>query len=345
MPFARAAFALCILLVAPFATATSMPGEHAITPEQDRRGEEQTYLTYPEWFLVFSPAEYADLLGHRGSSEFPWFGHIGEFWRAYCHVADATREHPFNVEYHTMIGVIGVSTTVEYGLKGAYELIVGRLTELTAEPNATPEDRLAAKVAQEYVEFIRVRPWYEFDFVSPLRALWRDTPATGAHLVRKWERRYLLTSEWALKAGYAWVMKRATHSAFEIPRETTAAWVQNAPEDSRLHAQGFVVRARRDDLVLLDLPRYQAFTDASLWLAGEGAQFVEIAGNRGAILVSLVAPATHPQPPDATVMLRQAIVTRSGYERRVLRLRVADLAAVLVTARREGLAVEHVFDY
>ena len=31
------------------------------TPEAHRRTEDQTYLTFPEWFLVFSPAEYADV--------------------------------------------------------------------------------------------------------------------------------------------------------------------------------------------------------------------------------------------------------------------------------------------
>ena len=31
----------------------------AATPVEDRRPPDQTFLTYPEWFLVFSPAEYA----------------------------------------------------------------------------------------------------------------------------------------------------------------------------------------------------------------------------------------------------------------------------------------------
>ncbi|MFD2270216.1 hypothetical protein ACFS07_01390 [Undibacterium arcticum] len=33
----------------------------------------------------------------------------------------------------------------------------------------TEEDVFAAKVAQEYVDFIRVDPWYEFAFASRLQ--------------------------------------------------------------------------------------------------------------------------------------------------------------------------------
>ena len=42
------------LLLACLASAAESP----IAPDQ-RRGVEQTFLTFPEWFLVHSPAEYA----------------------------------------------------------------------------------------------------------------------------------------------------------------------------------------------------------------------------------------------------------------------------------------------
>ena len=37
-----------------------------------------------------------------------------------------------NPGYHLMVMVIGVSTTVEYALKSAYETLIGRLTEASA---------------------------------------------------------------------------------------------------------------------------------------------------------------------------------------------------------------------
>lgn len=341
--------AICAALIAAgccSAQAQEAPATTARVPAElhvdaaDRRGEEQTYLTFPEWFLVFSPAEYAEMLRTQPSSEFPWFGHIGQFWGAYRHVFDATAEYPFNSEYHTMISVIGVSTTLEYGLKGSYETLIGRLTELTAATNVTPEDRLATKQAQDYVDFVRVRPWYEFDFIAPLRALWSDTPWWGPHALRKWERRYLLTSEWAIKAGYAWLLEKATRSSFDPPSDQTFVVVQGLPEN--IEAALPAVRRIRsvDDRSLIAIPRYQAFTEYAQSLAHRGTSFVEIAGNRGPILTSLIAPSTSPVPPGATILFRQAIVTRPGYERRILEIEIARLSDVI---REQD--IEHVFDF
>ena len=334
-------YGLVALALAASARAdTDGPARHGLrVPAADARAPAQTYLTYPEWFLVFSPAEYAALLRTDSPSAFPWFAHIGQFWSAYGQVIDATRSYPFNREYHTMIVVIGSSTTVEYGLEGAYETLVGRLTELTAPPNATPEDRLAAREAQDYVDFIRVRPWYEFDFAARLKALWTETPPGGPHLLRKWERRYLLTSEWGAKAIYGWMIGKATHATFEAPRETTLAVVRDLPPElaipgvRRLGAEG--------DMVLLELPRYQGFTGAATTLARHGVRFVEIAGNRGPILVSRVAPTTAPMPPSARVLIRQPILSHPGLQRWVFEVPVAKLSGVL----SDGGPVEHVFDY
>lgn len=48
-----------------------------------KRDESQTYLTLPEWYLVYSPAEYAQYLKDKPPSGFPYFGSIRQFW-GYC---------------------------------------------------------------------------------------------------------------------------------------------------------------------------------------------------------------------------------------------------------------------
>ena len=57
------------------------------TAPEDRRTPDQTFLTFPEWYLVHSPAEYARYLS-RGEppSAFPLFAHIGQFWQGYAAV-------------------------------------------------------------------------------------------------------------------------------------------------------------------------------------------------------------------------------------------------------------------
>ncbi|MGY4515258.1 hypothetical protein [Lysobacter sp. HA18] len=338
--------ALLTLLPVAAAVPASLPDPLAIPAAEQRTGD-QTFLTFPEWFLVFSPDEYADMLEARQSpSRFPFFAHIGQFWQAYGRVIDSVRGRwAFNGEYHTMIVVIGASTTVEYGLKGAYETLIGRLGELGVPPLSTPEDRLAAKEARDYVEFIRVRPWYEFDFVTPLETLWRDTPATGAHFVRKWERRYLLTSEWLVKAGYAALIEKATHTAFEAAKPTTSAVVASLPPDIEAKLPEMHVLARDGDVARVTLPRYQAFTPYATAIARDGGTFRDIAGNRGDLLVSVVMPATADPPSGTRLLFRQPILTRPGYERRALVTSVAGLAPLLAARDAAGDEVEHVFDY
>src|SRR5262249_46956180 len=91
------------------------------TPKNPDQPADQTFLTYPEWFLVFSPREQTSYLSTTETpSRFPYLGHVGQLWEGYGVVSDATRAYPFNLGYHVMIVVIASSTTVEYGLESAY---------------------------------------------------------------------------------------------------------------------------------------------------------------------------------------------------------------------------------
>jgi hypothetical protein len=209
-----ACFALILILIPSVVVATN-----TVTPKEHQRPPDQTFLTFPEWFLVHSPAEYASYVKEHSPSDFPFTGHIKQFWQSYAAVYRATkeREYAFNTEYHVMIMVIGISTTVEYGLKAIYETLIGRLTELTAFHGRTAEEQFGAHVAQDYVDFIRVRPWYEYDFWRKLCELWKETDYWGPDLLRKWERKYILTSEYVVKAAYGWVIKKATQASYETP--------------------------------------------------------------------------------------------------------------------------------
>ena len=290
------------------------------TPAEHVRPADQTFLTYPEWFLVFSPAEYATFTRAHDPSEFPFLGHIKQFWESYHAVWRATRgKYPFNGGYHLMIMVIGTSTTAEYALRSAYETVIGRLAEETRRHGPTQEDVLASRVAQEYVDFIRVEPWYEFDFVDRLRQLWTTTDLWGRDPIRKWERKYALTSEYGVKAIYGWMIKKATKATYEEPLPVTV-----------------VIDDRG---VARTLPRYEAFMKEAAALAKQGVEFREIAGNRGDILLSVIVPAS---TRGDHVILRQPILTEPGRERLLISVPVAQLAPTL--RRYEG-SLEHVFDF
>ena len=332
-----AAVALAVLGL----TWSSMPsGGSGPIAEPPERPADQTFLTFPEWFLVYSPDEYARFIADRPPSHFPFLGHVGQFWGAYAGVREALAELPFNPGYHLMIGVIGLSTTVEYSVKAVWEALIGRVTELAAGDD-TAEDAFAVTVATEYVDFIRELPWYEFDYAARVERLMTDVPMGGAGPLRKWERRYALLTEWIAKTAYGWMTKQAAGATYAKPSLFTRVLVDRP-------VPPFVNVVRDAAGVALDLPRYQAFTAAAQHVAKAGANFIAIAGNTGLIATSVLVPDgwRAPDGVELTTVFEQPILTVPGRKRVVLATPVARLSAML-RSYEEGAAVvvEHVYDY
>jgi hypothetical protein len=337
---------IAAVFIALLLTAQTLSAAPLSTPVDQRRAPDQTFLTGPEWFLVFSPAEYAEYIRQHPASGFPFFGHIRQFWEGYLSLAKASAQYPTNYEYHLMIMVIGVSTTVEYAVKGVYEGVVGRFSELVAGTPDTPEDLLQARVAQQYVDFIKERPWYEFDFVTPLRSLWTKTGFWGDKPLRKWERKYFLTSEYLFKAGYGWILGKATHASFDQPIERTFAVIDPVrPSFTEWPAGVTLEHADEDGSALVSLPRYQGFTDAAELLAAAGMRFQEVAGNRGDILVTVIVPDGALSASAGRLLYKQPILTKPGLTRLALVYKIPDLAAALRIFASSGIAIEHIYDF
>jgi hypothetical protein len=349
-----ARYATCCLLtafwLADFAVATEPDMAHAssVTPKEHQRGTEQTFLTFPEWFLVHSPAEYAAFVKDQPPSEFPFVGHIKQLWQSYGAVYGATRnKYPFNFGYHAMIVVISMSTTVEYLLKAAYETLIGRLTELTRTHGMTQEDVFSAQVAQDYVDFIRVHPFYQYDFLDKLTRLWKETSFWGPDMLRKWERKYALTSEYGAKAIYSWLIKKATEASYDPTIDVTAVVIDRLPDGIGAELPELkVLQTFPDNSALILVPRYDAFKVYSQALARRGCNFREIAGNRSVILVSVLVPrAWLPPTNDSEVLFTQPILTQPALKRAVIIVPVESLGATLNSLNDSGFYVEHVYDY
>jgi hypothetical protein len=295
------------------------------TPVADVRPADQTFLTFPEWYLVFSPEEQAQYYTHATSTTFPFTTHTAQIWESYKIVNDQIKDNfPRNDGYHLMIRVIGVSASVEYSVKAWYELVVGRLTDTTIP--ITDEDKFNAKFTREYVDFINDLPWYQFDFKSELKELWTATPFFGDHLLRKLERRYILTSELMVKYVYGKLIGFGTQQVYDEALLTTAVILEN---DSLVH-----------------LPRYNRFAAAATKLAAEGHSFKEIAGNTSAIMITILVNSSDSTRLDGTQeIFSQLISSDPQWKRVAIVVPVRDLNKVLLEIERKKVMVEHAFDY
>jgi hypothetical protein len=330
------------------ANDSPIPANASPIPPQQRRSVEQTFLTFPEWFLVHSPAEYARFIGAQPAHGFPFLGHIEQIWSSYHSV---TREqlragYPGNPGYHVMICVIAGSTTLEYGLRSLYENTIGRISWASSSGALTAEDRYGAAVAQDYVDFIRKEPWYLYDFSSKLAHLWSSTPAWGPDMLRKWERRYALTTEYLVKAAYGKLIGAATHAAYDPALMTTQVVTNHVPAGFAPPPGVTLLRSLPDGRTVMELPRYFDFRIAAANLADQGVELTDIAGNDSVILVTAIANAqVAVAPAGSRVLFAQPIITRPGLQRTAVILPVAGLSRFLATAKGRGIEVEHVYDY
>lgn len=324
---------------------TGTESKSALSPEH-QRGLEQTLLTFPEWFLVFSPNEYANFIARQPASQFPFYGHLGQFWQSYRAVStEASAQNlPPNPGYHLMVMVIGVSTTIEYALKSAYETLLGRLTEASASV-MTQEDIYAAKVAQDYVDFIRINPWYEYAYADKLRSLWSETSWTGTNMLRKWERKFALTTEYSAKMIYAKLIKLGTKSIYDAPLPVTGVVTDAAPMSTAQLPHLQILSRLGTGATAITIPRYEAFTLYARNIAAQGINFQEIAGNRDFILVSVLGPKQWRPSDKQRVLFAQPILTQNDKQRYAFLIPVHQLASSLREWDQAQIEIEHVFDY
>lgn len=227
---------------------------------------------------------------------------------------------------------------------------MGRLAEATRSGELVPEERFAASSAQAYVDFIRVDPWYLFDFWSQLKTLWSEVPTSGPNLLRRWERRFALSSELLAKEAYAQVIKLGTQSIYDAPMPVTAVVLNGQPTAESGEHHHYVQLPLDAGLgVLATVPRYEAFTAYSRWLAGQGIDFREIAGNDGEIVVSLLLPVGWSAESETSSrrLFTQAVLTRPGTQRVVLATPVERLAQLLrqIEGTQGAAAIEHIYDF
>jgi hypothetical protein len=328
--------------------ASSLPGQAlpAINEAGYRRKEENTFFTFPEWYIVYSFEDFGRFLDGSSESHFNYLSHILGFWQSFCTInraVPAGGESRFDVK--SMIYVIGISYSAEYAIKGSYENTIGRITEWIRGPTRTPQDDYARAVLQDYAAFLYTIPWYKFPFGEKLHGLMAISTPTP-NRVRTWERDFALGAEYGVKVGYAWLIQKALDaSSDDEPRDimfVVAALPQaTLAKEPRIK----MIRALTREWQLVQTPRYKDFTQIIQSLLDQGYGVAEIAGNQE-ILITVIAPKSATlDVKDTTELFSLDLDARPGFRRAGLRARIERLADISRDLKAKGASIEHFYDY
>lgn len=306
-----------------------------------------TYLTYPEWYIVYSSQEYADYLKSHLPSGFPYFASISQYWWGYGAVNQITKNgYPPDSGDHLMLMVIGVSYSVEYFIKGIYENTMGKATELLSGNVPTEEDQYAQKVAEEYAYYIPENAWFDFSFTRALTGLWTQTSLVGPHMIRKMERKFILSWEYGIKAVYSGIIQAASHLTYGVADANVYAYAENISNDIYKKYENIKqIKSVNAKNAIISLPSEQLFTDAVIKITSSGIKFNDIAGNNEILVTAITLKDWVFDNKNAELLFTMNILTQPTKHRIALRVPTESLLAVLQYLQFNNAVVEHVYAY
>jgi hypothetical protein len=311
------------------------------------RPESKTYLTLPEWYIVYSTDEYAAFVQDHSASDFPYFQAVGQYWQSYVDVCGVIKgRYPLNGDSQFTDSFIGVSFTAEDMLKGVYEGTIGRVSALLSSGKPTEEEIYAAQVSKEYGEFLHMTPWYFFPFKEKLQGLWNNTSLSGPDPIRKWERKFELTLEYGGKALYGGFTKWGSEATYGGSDTEKIYAVTSGIQDDMLSKDLEVIQKIDAEHQLIRITRFEYFSNTVPGLTERNVNFIEIAGNHE-ILFTLIGP----QDADykfehGEYLFDLPLLTQPGLTRAAIKVQVADIGAFLQELKsHSNVKFEHMYDY
>lgn len=308
------------------------------------RPADNMYLSIPEWYIVYSADEYAKVLEGSLPSHFSYLSANRDFWSQYDAV---TKNNPNLINndsnYRTVLKVIGVSFSVENFIKAAYENTVGRASEWLAGGRQVPEDKYAATVAREYADFMYDYPWYDFSYFKAFIGVWvlsNDVDHNFGQVLRRVERKLILSVEYLIKSAYSSIIAIATHTKFGVQDDIIYALVSSDGEVSN---------------EIVSAAHYQPFTRAlkermEAELNNEGFSILDISGNQRITLTYLDTVGAEVVS-NATEVLRDKEISSSSlneelYQDRItVEVPVKKIFSVFKELKLRDIEIDHFYDY
>ncbi|NUT00707.1 MAG: hypothetical protein HOP96_07010 [Sphingomonas sp.] len=337
--------AVPILYIEIGCSSDAPPAEARKALIQDKawqREEARTWLTYPEWHIVYSADSFGRFLAKNPPSGYSYLRDIRGFWSSYCAVNQASAASGgADGGTRVMLYTIGLSFSAELLVKGAYENTIGRIFEWIGGWNSA-DDRYAAKVQRRYGAFMHETPWYEFPFGQAFRGLWATSEPK--YPVRHWERRIALSGEYGVKTGYAKLIGAASGASLGRDERMLRFIAQARPGQlERIDRRFLSVGKVGSNGVLVEAPRYAQFTELLMKLSRSPVQLTEISGNDDIFVTALVPAKTKPRKGSAQIMA-MPLADRPGWQRIGVSTKVPALLPLIRSIRASGGEIEHVYD-
>ncbi|MBU6456494.1 MAG: hypothetical protein KGQ48_03015 [Bradyrhizobium sp.] len=318
-----------------------------ITDPGYARAEGDSFLTYPEWYIVYAYSDLAGVTRTASESSFDYFGSISGFWSSLCGARRSTSSaRPPTQDQMITDYIIGSSFTAEMAVQGLYERTIGALTVAVRGATRTREDDFNLALLDDYAKFLEQTPWYRYPFAHKLSALWRDVPFELS--LRSVERRLSLSLQYGIKSIYAKgieVLAGLSPADLEIGSVVLAPSAQALPEDARIRSVREIRAADGREGVLMITPRYREFTSIIREVGAKGLSFAEIAGNTRILTTILVPPGNLPSTSGAKPIFETDVQSMPGWRRVGYDTQVSAVAALPAAVEAHGAKFEHAYDY
>lgn len=315
-------------------------------PLEHMRYEFKTYLSLPKWTLIFSRNDYYDFIKNNPSHHFPHSQIIKNYWKSYWIMDKFTKKKArLNIQSHIRIMGLGIGITAEFLLKGIYEKTIGLLTYQTCREK-TEQEELIEIIGQNYSEFIKYQPWYDFDFFSRIVALLKslkNLPQNPRQFLRKMERTFFSTFELTFKAFLALVAKGLFFINYHRPNTRTAIELDYIPQDFLDDSNVDLIGEYQKHLVI-SVPRYFDFQTYVKKMTTDN-MIHSIAGNRDETLICCILPEAMPVH---AIKLEPVLVQKSLCDnslRVIYKIKMTDLINFCRFCVLKQLKILHIFDF
>ncbi len=292
-------------------------------------------MTYPEWHIVHAYEDYAEVIREGDPHEFGYLSSIRGFWSSLCTLSETSHSYgEIDTPTKQMVYVIGVSFSAELALKALYEETIGRLFAGLRGADHAPTDKLSARHASNYAEFLQQVPWYKWRFREDAEEL----GTVNSDTLRDKERRLALGLEYKAKAAYADVIAQAVAGtgADQLTLRMIVANGSRAKLESYDNVK--IIETVKQGIVI-ETPRYRALTKILQMMSSDGLNFVEIAGNNNILFTAI----SENGDLDRSI----ASMQRQGFDdyRHLIVVEVTELAEQLRQLKQSGIILEHIHDY